>query len=167
MTELEFKYNYNSLVDKLAGELKAYVINALRSGAFDLAASTDTYRIPKNVLVAALMDNADAYGPSKHPTKGRRTPDFKEIENIWFLKAATMKTYWTDAAWERFDADEERDSGRGGYETYCDADNTKELKLTSDERTEFEEASGIAPIADVIAGVALDLMIRLTDAKER
>lgn len=82
MTKAEFKERYEGFVIRLCDDLRAYGENSLKSGAFDLEASTDTYRIPKNVLVVALLDNADAYGPPKHPTNGRRTPDYKEIKNI-------------------------------------------------------------------------------------
>lgn len=78
-----------------------------------------------------------------------------------------MKSYWTSRAWKSFDPDAERNDGCCEYETYVNGSHTKEVSLTPDEKTEFEDETGISLVSDVVADEVLALMISRLKVKER
>lgn len=77
MTKKEFRKSMSELRVSTAKMLRQYEAAALKSGALDLKAETAAYRLPKNVLTAALLDISDQWSPRRDDRA-----QWKEIRNI-------------------------------------------------------------------------------------
>lgn len=77
MTKSELRKNYGKLRKSVNKMLRDYLDAALKSGAIsDLKEEESTFRIPKNILCAALRNAAWQYAPIKKS-------DVKDINNIY------------------------------------------------------------------------------------
>ena len=80
MTKKEFQTNYRSLVRKTTEMLLEYEKAALKSGAFDLKPEDTPFRLPKDVLTAALEDIIPQWAPHSWNRAER-----KRVKNIQML----------------------------------------------------------------------------------
>jgi len=78
MNKAEYRKNYNELLKKTVEMLQNYREAALKSGALDLDSESVPFRLPKNVMCAALRECQAQWGPVR--AKDRNA---EEIENIY------------------------------------------------------------------------------------
>ena len=76
MTKAQLRKKYGELRRKTNTMLRDYLEAALKSGAFDLPSAEDNYRLPKNIMCAALKNASWQWGAF-------RRSDDKEARNIY------------------------------------------------------------------------------------
>jgi len=80
VTRSEYRKNYNAVLKETVKTLRDYREAALKSGALDLEWEKVPYRLPKNVMCAALQECQYQWGPTHV-----KDHNAKEIQNIYCM----------------------------------------------------------------------------------
>ena len=72
MTRKQFNQKFQQLESKTMKMIQEFKRAALKSGSIEMKSEPDNYRLPKNVMTAALLDIAREW----------ETPDVNAVKNI-------------------------------------------------------------------------------------
>lgn len=70
MTNEQFWARYNDIKRQIDDDLRDYAISILKTGAIDLGRAEDDFQLPKIILNAGLLHEADQWEPFS--TEGKR-----------------------------------------------------------------------------------------------
>jgi len=65
MTKTQLRKKYKSMLRDVHKGLNKSLEKAIRSGAIDIKSAEDNYRLPKNILCAALREEERKYSPPR------------------------------------------------------------------------------------------------------